>query len=508
MREVIVWVLLALFCVSCGTSSSGDIDYNLIPVQQGGRFGYIDPKGEYVINPQFDDATMFREGIARVKKDGKYGYIRKDGSYLCLPTYISATPFQEGIAWVVKEKGAPTAIDVDGKELFTVKESYSVFCYSEGFAGFSVRTDDGDIKWGYLDKKGKVVIPPIYKEVGFFSQGLASVKDNNHLSGYIDVKGNLKIAHQYANGEKFNKSGLAIVQTTGDDDLYGVINKDGKFVINPQFATLIPDNDGFLVQMEKHGDFGYCDTKGKLTINPQFAEASTFGNGELAPVLVGGSVGYINKKGIMVIPPQFEAATFFVHNYALASSGKKIGIINQEGKYVVNPQFQSIANDFSYNVDEIKNTPFIRVESQYIDIDKIVDKIETLLANNMLDGMSFPPTVEEIQVRYKIEDSKMPVYSDLETYLGYWGQNISARLILNGYFYKEVSDGWWGTKRVIDKQAKADKVQLHVNLFYVAAGRSEEVKDGLLKALNKGYGNYKFNIQCKGKSSVVIDISR
>ena len=148
MREVIVWVLLALFCVSCGTSSSGDIDYNLIPVQQGGRFGYINPKGEYVINPQFDDATMFREGIARVKKDGKYGYyIRKDGSYLCLPTYISATPFQEGIAWVVKEKGSPTAIDVDGKEYIALlpleDETVLIYEYNE--------KEDGDVELGLIE---------------------------------------------------------------------------------------------------------------------------------------------------------------------------------------------------------------------------------------------------------------------------------------------------------------------------------------------------------------------
>ena len=61
------------------------------------------------------------------------------------------------MAWVVKEKGAPTTIDTDGKEIFTAKDVYSVSCYSEGLARFSQRTDDdGRIKYGYMNNAGNV----------------------------------------------------------------------------------------------------------------------------------------------------------------------------------------------------------------------------------------------------------------------------------------------------------------------------------------------------------------
>ncbi|RLI97118.1 MAG: hypothetical protein DRO96_01495 [Candidatus Aenigmatarchaeota archaeon] len=45
-------------------------------------------------------------------------------------------------------------------------------------------------KWGFIDKKGKVVIPLEYDDAGSFSEGLAWVKKNRKL-GFVDKKGNV-----------------------------------------------------------------------------------------------------------------------------------------------------------------------------------------------------------------------------------------------------------------------------------------------------------------------------
>lgn len=44
---------LVLLC-SCSIGYESDIDYSLMPVKQGDKWGYINAKGEYIINPQFD----------------------------------------------------------------------------------------------------------------------------------------------------------------------------------------------------------------------------------------------------------------------------------------------------------------------------------------------------------------------------------------------------------------------------------------------------------------------
>lgn len=500
--------LLTALCLSCG-SPSGDADYSLIPVAQSGRYGYVNSKGEYVINPQFDEATMFREGIARVKKDGKYGYIRKDGNYLCLPTYVDATIFREGIAWVVEEKGAPTAIDTEGKRLFTLQEAYSVSCYSEGLARFGQRNcENGKILSGYLDKRGNVVIPPVYTSAGAFGQGLAAVSKDWSPHGYINPKGEVKINYQFVSAGRFDKQGRAIVGQEDKEMRYGVIDKQGKFVIRPQFALLHGGGDRYRIKLERGSDYGYCDAKGKLVINPQFEDASPFGDSDLAPVQVGEMYGYIDKKGAIKISPQFEGAASFFSDCAPVFSGDKIGLINRKGEYVANPQFNGLAYDYFLPGEEIVESSFCLATSQYIHTEGVAGKIRAFLADGKLDGMAFPPSVEEVQRRYKVDDKKVPVYDDWEQSLGYWDNNLTAQLALNGFFYKEESDGWWGTKRVLDKQAKADRVQLHILLHATASGRSAEVADGLSAALKDGYGDYRFNIRSKTNNEVIIEITK
>ena len=48
-------------------------------VQKDGKWGYINTKGEQIIECKFDDAYYFNEGFARVEKDGKWGYINTKG---------------------------------------------------------------------------------------------------------------------------------------------------------------------------------------------------------------------------------------------------------------------------------------------------------------------------------------------------------------------------------------------------------------------------------------------
>ena len=39
-----------------------------------GRWGFVDKTGKVVINPQFDDAGSFSDGLAVIKLGGQFGY--------------------------------------------------------------------------------------------------------------------------------------------------------------------------------------------------------------------------------------------------------------------------------------------------------------------------------------------------------------------------------------------------------------------------------------------------
>lgn len=104
------------------------------PVKLGDRYGYQDQTGMIVIDPLFDEAGEFKDGLALVKVDGDLGFIDTQGK---------------------------TVVDVEWDELHP---------FSDDLA----RVRSGG-KYGFVDRQGKVVIEPSFKSAGDFSEGLAPV---------------------------------------------------------------------------------------------------------------------------------------------------------------------------------------------------------------------------------------------------------------------------------------------------------------------------------------------
>jgi hypothetical protein len=237
-------VLLSGLLVSCGLGGGRAI--SLFPVENGDEFQYIDKEGKIVINPQFSSATVFRDGIALVRTTGDkalWGFINEDGKYIIPATFKEATVFSEDLAWVVAENGAPTAITTKGEVKITLQDAESVKIFQEGLAAFSV-TQDSELKWGFVDKDGKVAISPQFSATGNFADGKCAVRNKDGKWGYIDSEGKIVISFQFDEAEKF-VNGQAAVKFDGKA---GAIDKSGKYVINPQFGAIAEDGDLYLIE--------------------------------------------------------------------------------------------------------------------------------------------------------------------------------------------------------------------------------------------------------------------
>src|SRR5258706_9842498 len=86
--------------------------------------------------------------------------------------------------------------------------------------------------WGYINRKGDVVVEPQFQMAGPFFEGMAEIIENFKV-GFIDVTGRVVIKPQFepAMFRSF-REGLAHVQVAGK---WGYIDKTGTFVIKPQF---------------------------------------------------------------------------------------------------------------------------------------------------------------------------------------------------------------------------------------------------------------------------------
>ena len=131
-------------------------DSKLAWVNENGKFGYIDIKGNVKINCDLDVAGDFIEGIARVGRGAYQWFIDKKGNIIGRARdYVAVLDFSCGLG----------AVNQGGR-------------------------------WGFINKKGKEVIELKYDAVSRFVDGYAMVKMGKTF-GLIDTDGNLVINTQW-----------------------------------------------------------------------------------------------------------------------------------------------------------------------------------------------------------------------------------------------------------------------------------------------------------------------
>jgi len=63
-----------------------------------GKCGFVNTKGKFVIEPQYDGADDFHEGLAAVRMRDKSGYINESGKLVIKAEYEEAGWFSGGLA--------------------------------------------------------------------------------------------------------------------------------------------------------------------------------------------------------------------------------------------------------------------------------------------------------------------------------------------------------------------------------------------------------------------------
>ena len=132
----------------------GDVSERMVPVYVDGSWGYLGTDGRMALEPQYDEAESFHEGLAGVRLDGKWGFIDKNGKMVIEPRFSDVNRFSMGLAAFENEDG----------------------------------------KWGFMDRTGKVVIAPRFDYAGTFDsdtgKAWARMGDfETGESGYVDMNG-------------------------------------------------------------------------------------------------------------------------------------------------------------------------------------------------------------------------------------------------------------------------------------------------------------------------------
>jgi hypothetical protein len=265
----------------------------LVTTYKGGHnflHGYVDTSGKVVIPVTFAGARLFSEGLAAVLVDGKWGYIARDGKMVIPPRFAEVEAFRDGRAVVrtgtdyAKNSGL---IDRSGK--FVVQPRYEQISrigdglWSIGSTDPAYRGHgEPQLLSQVVDAYGHLMSKQAYNSFGALVDGLMSVCRNDRC-GFMNIKGKLVIPLKYKNTGDFQE-GLAAV--TSDGQHYGFIDRDGKLVLAARFDSLGPHEEHFsagpfvngLAPAGCKGRWGFIDKTGSWTIPPIYAFAQSFDN--------------------------------------------------------------------------------------------------------------------------------------------------------------------------------------------------------------------------------------
>ncbi len=409
--------------VGCGTDGCTVVSIqNGPPLPEPVEYKYVDTKGNLLGTQSFEQPHPFSEGLAVFKRGNLFGFMDKSLRPVVAPQFSDAKSFASGLALVsyvnkseqmlMLEPGyykrgqvyVNTALQkgfINRTGKFVLLENPSVisdsevekggvlplpgvgvnFGFSEGLTALIIGT-----RYAYVDRLGKVVIPPLFEQVRPFKDGVALVKMGEKY-GYIDKTGKFVLEPQFdlagdfgdglapaiklagelleADGSSAERPSASFLPRrildpvelpTGSNPSgknssnllesvrYGFIDKSGKFVLEPKYE--LPD---FLLRglAEAQEDLKPRTVLSALQSLPDelLSDKLGFHQGR-AMICQDGLIGFIDQSGTLAVAPRYEAAGCFAEGLAPVKIKDKYGYINKTGDLVIEPKFDE-ARSFS-----------------------------------------------------------------------------------------------------------------------------------------------------------------
>ncbi len=310
-------VLTALVADNAGMLAEG-----LIPFKTNGKWGYTDGT-QTKIAASYDSALQFAEGMAAVQQNGKWGFIDKTGKMLINPRFQNAGIFSKNTA-PVQDNGFWGLINKQGAWAYPAECSQIQPFDANGLC-VAQKEVKGTMLCCFLNNEGKIVGKKFaYRALGLFSEGLApalSADDDvsRQLWGYLDLQGNLKITHQFAQAQPF-AGGYGRVKLGKTSKQWSYVDRSGALVIKARYQNSSDFGEGAAV-----GDGGLIfDAQTKIIGQMQDSKvrvSAGFVEGKIAAQAHDGFC-HFRKDGKPLYKARYDSITNFMNGIAFAKAGE------------------------------------------------------------------------------------------------------------------------------------------------------------------------------------------
>lgn len=274
-----------------------NFEANIYPVRLNEKYGYINNKGELIIDYQFKNKSTFKNGLAGLKKNNKWGVIDT------LNTTI--IPFK-----------------------------YSDLLIQKNIIG-AVDSDKKDIMISFFKPNGDLVLPPEYSLISYQKFDKKMYKDGNKLH---NVKSR---SLKYSIG--FIKDSILLEKK--NKYYYFNINTLGIKQADFEKVSVLESK---ILKVEVKNKYGIYDFLGSPILSIEFDELELVGSGNTLDNQIyfkfkkGMTSGIINLHTKETTVLSFKIKEVLQNNLFVAENKDKLGIINLEDQIILPFEYSKI----------------------------------------------------------------------------------------------------------------------------------------------------------------------
>jgi hypothetical protein len=322
----------------------------LVPKEKKGKWGYVKEGSEkFVIKAKYDYAKPFGEVVGSerglVKQKGKWGIIDLKGKFILEPIYdtIFESKRKNGSFKVIRIEKKKWFINTEGKIVSPELADYADI----GEKWVMISKDD---KFGMLAKNEDVyeeIIPMQYKRVSLIGKDIFALVGVNSVSfyntetkktsesyerhqilqipsnplmvvardkkmGIIDRNFNTLLPFEYRTinliRNRREKTAFIVIRK---DNVEGRMDTTAKWLLPVEFTSIKTDGNFFIAKKDSLS--GVYDLSGKQLLAPQYSEITTWKKDNLFVVKKMGKTGILDSEANIILPLSYTRIQLLEH---------------------------------------------------------------------------------------------------------------------------------------------------------------------------------------------------
>jgi hypothetical protein len=316
-------------------------------------FGLKNDSDKWVVHPVYMQIEEVSENVNPgrgwiVTYDGVHYGLLNDSGKVLYPAIYSSVKFEK--KFPQQNIWEPQPEFIVGKDSGLTIPEYPIVTLNDDIYYFSYVTYDYNTTVGFADSLGNVITVKLYHDIGFFQDGHASFRNENGYYGYLDKKGNEIVPPLFYYGQISAPTNYGVY--VHNDSMSGFIRwRDGKFIpMKMKYVSYYNLGDSSFVG--KQGNkYGILGSNGNIVVSAIYDTIERPVNG-FCRVRKNGKVGLMNTAGKFLLKTNCSIIEDFEYDYdpptgkrflkshcILFERKDKTGLFSDEGKIILKPTY-------------------------------------------------------------------------------------------------------------------------------------------------------------------------